>query len=173
MGAGRKRVVVTGSSTGLGRAAAVALLDSGHQVVVHARNSQRADELVGLVDRGADLVVGDLSRRVDVDRIADEVNALGPMDAVVHNAGIYVDRVRIETEDGHANVFAVNVLAPYLLTSLIERPHRLIYLSSGMHRGGDASLRDLDWQQRRWDGVQAYCDSKLLVTALSEAIARR
>lgn len=95
------------------------------------------------------------------------------MDAVVHNAGVYIDRTRVATVDGHANVLAVNVLAPYLLTTVIERPGRLIYLSSGMHRDGDPSPHDIDWHNRRWNGVQAYCDSKLYVTAIAMAIARR
>jgi NAD(P)-dependent dehydrogenase (short-subunit alcohol dehydrogenase family) len=167
------RVFVTGSTTGLGKATAAALLDDGHHVVVHARNTRRRGDVDDLVGRGADLVVGDLSIRTDVVSVADQVNSLGPLDAVVHNAGVYVDRDRVQTPDGHAQVLAVNVLAPYLLTALIERPRRLVYLSSGMHRDGDASLRDLDWQQRRWSGVQAYCDSKLYVTTLSAAIARR
>ena len=167
------RVFVTGSTTGLGKATAAALLDDGHHVVVHARNTQRAGDVDDLVWRGADLVVGDLSIRADVVSVADQANSLGPFDAVVHNAGVYVDRERVETPDGHAQVLAVNVLAPYLLTALIGRPGRLVYLSSGMHRDGDTSLRDLDWQQRRWSGVQAYCDSKLYVTTLAAAIARR
>jgi NAD(P)-dependent dehydrogenase (short-subunit alcohol dehydrogenase family) len=70
-------------------------------------------------------------------------------------------------------VLAVNTLAPYVLTALIDRPERLIYLSSGMHRGGEESLRDIDWIERRWDTSQAYSDSKLYVTALAFAIARR
>ena len=167
------RVLVTGSTTGLGKATAAALVDDGHHVVVHARNTQRARDVDDLVARGADLVVGDLSIRTDVVSIADQVNSLGSLDAVVHNAGVYVDRERVDTPDGHAQVLAVNVLAPYLLTALIGRPGRLVYLSSGMHRDGDPSLRDLDWQQRRWSGVQAYCDSKLYVTTLAAAIARR
>ena len=167
------RVFVTGSTTGLGKATAAALLDDGHHVVVHARNTRRARDVDDLVSRGADLVVGDLSIRADVVRVADQVNLLQPLDAVVHNAGVYIDRERVETPDGHAQVLAVNVLAPYLLTALIGRPGRLVYLSSGMHRDGDTSLRDLEWQQRRWNGVQAYCDSKLYVTTLSAAIARR
>jgi NAD(P)-dependent dehydrogenase (short-subunit alcohol dehydrogenase family) len=167
------RVLVTGSTTGLGKATAAALLDDGHHAVVHARNTQRAGHVDDLVARGADLVVGDLSIRADVVSIADQVNSLGPLDAVVHNAGVYIDRDRVQTPDGHAQVLAVNVLAPYLLTALIERPRRLVYLSSGMHRDGDPSLRDLDWHERRWSGVQAYCDSKLYLTTLSAAIARR
>jgi NAD(P)-dependent dehydrogenase (short-subunit alcohol dehydrogenase family) len=167
------RVLVTGSSTGLGRATAAALLDGGHDVVVHARSSARAGAVADLVRRGATVVIGDLARRSEVLGLADQVNGLGRMDAVVHNAGVYVDRVRVATEDGHANVLAVNVLAPYLLTALVERPDRLIYLSSGMHRQGDPSTADLDWRDRRWSGVQAYCDSKLHVTALAMLIALR
>src|SRR5690606_14709882 len=60
----------------------------------------------------------------------------------------------------------------YLLTALIEKPSRLIYLSSGLHRQGDASLRDLTWESRRWSGYQAYADSKLHDLILSQAVAR-
>ena len=77
--------------------------------------------------------------------MADRVNGIGRMDAVIHNAGIYNERSRSATPEGHARILAVNTLAPYLLTALIERPARLIYLSSGMHRGGGNSLRDIDW----------------------------
>jgi NAD(P)-dependent dehydrogenase (short-subunit alcohol dehydrogenase family) len=59
------------------------------------------------------------------------------------------------------------------LTAWINRPSRLVYMSSGMHEDGDASLRDIDWTARRWNGVQAYCDSKLFITALTLAVARR
>ena len=167
------RVFVTGSSTGLGLATATALVDNGHSVIVHARNCRRGAELDGLVRRGADLVIGDLASRSEVLDVASQVNALGLTDAVVHNAGVYIDRTRVVTVDGHTNVLAVNVLAPYLLTTVIERPRRLIYISSGMHRDGDPSLRDIDWHNRRWNGVQAYGDSKLYVTALAMAVARR
>ena len=95
------------------------------------------------------------------------------MDAVIHNAGIYREPSRGKTPEGHAKVFAVNTLAPYMLTALIERPDRLIYLSSSMHYGGEASLRDIDWLERRWDTNQAYSDSKLQITALAFALARR
>jgi NAD(P)-dependent dehydrogenase (short-subunit alcohol dehydrogenase family) len=169
----RRRILVTGSTTGLGRTATQALLDGGHEVVVHARSTERAR---GLGDLGAPVsgvVIGDLANASDVRSVADQANAYGTFDAVIHNAGIYVDRTRQTTEDGHARVLAVNVLAPYMLTALIERPARLIYLSSGMHHDGDSSLRDIDWISRRWNGVQAYCDSKLFLTTLAAAIARR
>jgi hypothetical protein len=64
-------------------------------------------------------------------------------------------------------VFAVNVLAPYLLTALIDPPARLVYLSSGMHRGGAADLSDPQWARRHWNGAQAYSDSKLAPDDLS------
>lgn len=168
-----RRILVTGSTSGLGRATAEALLLDGQDVVVHARSSRRADDLGPLAASAAGVVLGDLADLEQVRSLAEEANRLGPFDAVIHNAGIYVDRARSATSDGHPRVLAVNVLAPYLLTALIERPGRLVYLSSGMHRDGDPTLQDLDWTTRRWNGVQAYCDSKLHVTALSAAIARR
>jgi NAD(P)-dependent dehydrogenase (short-subunit alcohol dehydrogenase family) len=77
------------------------------------------------------------------------------------------------TEDLLPHVFAINSLAPYILTALIERPERLIYLSSGLHRSGDASLDDMLWEERPWDGTQAYSDSKLHDILLAFAIAHR
>jgi NAD(P)-dependent dehydrogenase (short-subunit alcohol dehydrogenase family) len=94
------------------------------------------------------------------------------MDAVIHNAGTYSSSGRSPTPEGHSTILAVNTLAPYMLTALIERPRRLVYLSSGMHRSGAASLRDVDWIDRRWSSTQAYSESKLYVTALAFAVAR-
>jgi NAD(P)-dependent dehydrogenase (short-subunit alcohol dehydrogenase family) len=122
----------------------------------------------------ADVAVGDLSSAAETRSVADQVNALGRFNAVIHNAGIgYRENRKVTTVDGHAYVLAVNVLAPYLLTALTERPDRLVYLSSGMHRGGTPSVADLDWNRRRWNGSQAYSDSKLLDTVLAFAIAKR
>ena len=119
------------------------------------------------------MVIGDLASADETHSVANQVNVIGRMDAVIHNAGIYTEPRRVATPEGHARTLAVNVLAPYLLTAEIERPARLIYLSSGMHRGGDPSLQDIDWVARRWNGVQAYSDSKLFVTALASMVARR
>jgi NAD(P)-dependent dehydrogenase (short-subunit alcohol dehydrogenase family) len=163
------RVFVSGSTTGLGRAAAEDLLDGGHHVVLHARNRERAAAIDDLAPRAVGVVLGDLASRAEVRIVADQVNDLGPVDAVIHNAAIYVDRERVSTPEGHARTLAVNVLAPYLLTAWIERPSRLLYLSSDMHRTGDTSLRDIDWTQRQWRGVQAYCDSKLFIVACCRA----
>jgi NAD(P)-dependent dehydrogenase (short-subunit alcohol dehydrogenase family) len=167
------RVLITGSTAGLGRAAARHLLDGGHEVVLHARDSARAGSVDDLARRAAGVVVGDLTSAEETRGVADQANAVGGIDAVVHNAAVYVDPRRVATPEGHARTLAVNVLAPYLLTAWINRPSRLVYLSSGMHNDGDASLRDIDWTARRWNGVQAYCDSKLFITALAFAVARR
>src|SRR4051812_3885576 len=158
------RVFITGSTDGLGRAAAQALIEEGHDVVLHARSRQRASAVHDLAPRSAGVVVGDLSSAAETRSVAGQVNAIGPMDSVIHNAGTYTTAGRAPTEEGHPTILAVNILAPYILTGLIDRPKRLVYLSSGMHRGGVASLRDIHWIERRWSSSQAYSDSKLYVT---------
>jgi NAD(P)-dependent dehydrogenase (short-subunit alcohol dehydrogenase family) len=168
-----RRIFITGSTDGLGRAAAMTLMKEGHEVVLHARSQQRAAALADLAPRSAGVVIGDLASAAETRALAGQVNKIGRMDAVIHNAGVYREPNRGTTPEGHAKVLAVNTLAPYLLTALIERPERLIYLSSGMHRGGEESLRDIDWTERRWDTNQAYSDSKLFVTTLAFAVARR
>ncbi len=167
------RIFITGSTDGLGRAAAQALIQESHQVVLHARSPERAAALDDLATRSAGVVIGDLSSATDTRNVANQVNALGRMDAVIHNAGAYSTKGRSPTPEGHPTIIAVNALAPYVLTALMERPRRLVYLSSGMHRDGSGSLRDIDWSERRWNSSQAYSDSKLYLTALAFAVARR
>lgn len=167
------RIFITGSTDGLGRAAARMLMEQGHEVVLHARTADRASAVADLAPRSGGVVVGDLSSAVETRSLADQVNAIGRMDAVIHNAGVYLERNRGATPEGHARTLAINTLAPYMLTALIERPRRLVYLSSGLHRGGAGSLRDIDWIERRWDPSRAYCETKLHVVALAFAIARR
>jgi NAD(P)-dependent dehydrogenase (short-subunit alcohol dehydrogenase family) len=166
------RIFITGSTDGLGRAAARTLIDEGHQVVLHARSRERASAVDALASGAAGVIVGDLASDVQTRHVAAQVNAKGRMDAVIHNAGVASTQGRLSTPDGHSTILAVNTLAPYLLTALIERPRRLVYLSSGMHRGGTSSLRDIDWRERRWNSSQAYSDSKLYLTALAFAVAR-
>ena len=168
------RVFITGSSDGLGLMAGQLLAADGHSVTLHARNASRADDTRVALPQADGVVVGDLSSIAGMRQVAAQANASGRFDAVIHNAGIgYREARRVETDDGLAQIFAVNVLAPYLLTALIERPDRLVYLGSGMHRGGDASLDDPQWRRRRWNGAQAYSDSKLFDLVLAFAVARR
>jgi NAD(P)-dependent dehydrogenase (short-subunit alcohol dehydrogenase family) len=168
------RVFITGSSDGLGRMAAQLLIEQGHAAVLHARSEQRGKDALAAVPRAEAVVIGDLSSIAQARRVADEVNRMGTFDAVIHNAGVgYLEPQRITTEDGLPHVFAVNTLAPYILTALIHQPKRLVYLSSGLHRSGDAGLQDLTWEHRRWQGQQAYSDSKLHDVLLAFAVARR
>ena len=168
------RIFITGSTDGLGLLAARRLVSQGHQVVLHARTTQRATDVTASFPQARDVVVGDLSTFAATTDVAAQVNELGRFDAVIHNAGIaYNDPRRTETDDGITTMFAVNVVAPYLLTALITPPARLIYLSSGMHRGADASLDDPQWTTRRWSATQAYADSKAHLTSLTLAVARQ
>jgi NAD(P)-dependent dehydrogenase (short-subunit alcohol dehydrogenase family) len=167
------RVFVTGSADGLGQMAARRMVEAGHRVVLHARNDKRAKEALAAVPGAETAVAGDLSSIAECKRIAERVNALGAFDAVIHNAGVYLQSSRIETVDGLPQVFAVNTLAPYILTALIRKPKRLVYLTSGLHRSGDPSLKDLTWSERKWNSSSAYADSKLCDVILAFAVARK
>jgi NAD(P)-dependent dehydrogenase (short-subunit alcohol dehydrogenase family) len=155
------RVLVTGAADGLGRLTAQTLLGEGHRVVVHVRSERRLTAVKDLLSQNAEAVVGDLGDLEQTRGVADQVNALGPIDVVIHNAGIY----------SGPTILPVNVVAPYVLTALIPTPRRLIYLSSGMHRGGRADLEGMDWSGHQV--TASYSDSKLFVTTLAAALARR
>jgi NAD(P)-dependent dehydrogenase (short-subunit alcohol dehydrogenase family) len=167
------RVLVTGSTDGLGKMAAQLLLKNGHKVVLHARNEARGKEALAVVPGAEGVVIGDFSSIRQTRGVADQVNALGAFEAVIHNAAIgYREGQLRQTEDGLPHVFAVNTLAPYILTALVHKPKRLVYLSSGLHQQGDASLKDLLWEHRPWQGQQAYSDTKLHDVLLAFAVAR-
>jgi len=167
------RVFITGSSDGLGKMAAELLTEQGHKIVLHARNEARAKQTIAAVPGAESVVIGDLSSIREARSVADQVNALGAFDAVIHNVALgYREPRRVTTDDGLPQVFAVNTLAPYILTSLIRKPKRLVYLSSGLHHQGDESLEDLLWEQRPWRGQQAYSDTKLHDVLLAFAVAR-
>ena len=155
------RIFITGSADGLGQLAAKALIAQGHRVVLHARNKTRGQQAMDQV-RGAEVVVtADLAIIDDTKELAAKVNALGTFDAIIHNAGVY--------RDSAEHIFAVNTLAPYILTCLIQRPERLIYLSSGMHMQGHFKSESFKGQV----GRISYSDSKLHVLMLTKAVARR
>jgi NAD(P)-dependent dehydrogenase (short-subunit alcohol dehydrogenase family) len=167
------RVFITGSTDGLGQMAARLLVEEGHAVVLHARNEERGKQAVAAVSGAESVVFGDLSSIAQTRDVAAQVNALGRFDAVIHNAAVgYREPRRIATEDGLPHVFAINTLAPYILTALIHKPKRLVYLSSGLHKSGDGSLNDLLWEEKPWRGQQAYADTKLHDVILAFAIAR-
>jgi NAD(P)-dependent dehydrogenase (short-subunit alcohol dehydrogenase family) len=168
------RVLVTGSADGLGQMAAELLVAAGHTVVLHARNEKRAEVAHSKVPGAQTVVIGDLSSIEATRNVAEQVNRLADFDAVIHNAGIgYRESRRVATADGLPHVFAVNSLAPYILTALINKPARLVYVSSGMHHGADPGLDDLTWKKRPWNGSRAYAESKLHNVILAFAVARR
>ncbi|WP_432198151.1 SDR family NAD(P)-dependent oxidoreductase [Streptomyces sp. bgisy027] len=149
-------VLVTGSSSGLGRNTANALADDGHDVVIHVRTPARLTELGDTV-RWKGAVTGDLTDLDGVRGVARQAAEFGRFDAVIHNAGVL-----------HApEALTVNTVAPYVLTALMDKPARLVFLSSSMHRTGSTDLRRLT------EGPASYDDTKLWVTTLALALASR
>lgn len=155
------RILITGSADGLGQLAAKSLADQGHQVVIHARNAERGRYALQNVPGAEHVIVGDLSDIDETKNIAHAANTLGRFDAVIHNAGVF--RVSL------TETFMVNTIAPYVLTCLIQKPGRLIYLSSNMHLHGRANLESVKADSRHI----SYSDSKLHVLMLCMAVARK
>ena len=166
------RIFVTGSSDGLGLMVCQLLADQGHRVVLHARNDTRAANAKQAAPKAEAVVVGDLAAIATTKDAAAQVNALGSFDAVIHNAAVGYREGHRLTSDGLPHVLAINTLAPFILTALIVRPKRLVYLSSGMHDHANANLDDILWRKRRWDGSSAYAESKLYDVMLAFAVAR-
>jgi NAD(P)-dependent dehydrogenase (short-subunit alcohol dehydrogenase family) len=154
------RIFITGSADGLGHLAAKLLISQGHQVVLHARTAERAQQAMDKLPGAKKALAADLSGMAETKKLAAEINAMGRFDAIIHNAGVY----RASSKE----IFTVNTLAPYILTCLVQKPKRLIYLSSGMHTQGDPGLKNLSLEK----GV-SYSDSKLHDLILSMAAARR
>jgi NAD(P)-dependent dehydrogenase (short-subunit alcohol dehydrogenase family) len=167
-----KRIFITGSSDGLGLLAAKALVSMGHKVVIHARNEDRAKSALKEVPGAEKVIIGDLSGIEETKNIALQVNELGNLNAIIHNAGIYNVPEKAKSKDGLPLLFAVNSLAPYLLTALISKPNRLIYLSSGLHMQGNASIDRLTAivEGKNYPG---YSDTKLHDLLLALAVARK
>ena len=155
------RIFITGSADGLGQLAATLLLEQGHKVVLHARNEKRANDAIKKNQEAENFVTGDLSNIEETKNVALQVNALGTFDAVIYNAGVY--------QTSSKQILSVNILAPYILTCLIQKPKRLIYLSSGMHMQGKAKLESFKIDVNRIN----YSDSKLHVMMLCKAVARK
>lgn len=151
-------VLVTGAASGLGLATAQALAADGHDVVVHARNPSRIADRA-LLNRLRGAIYADLAKFDETTALAEHANEYGRFDAVIHNAGVL----------NGPEVLAVNTVAPFVLTALMRKPRRLIYVSSSMHRQGSTTLRRLAPQTAR----ASYEDSKLYITTLAAAVANR
>lgn len=165
-------IFITGSSDGLGMLAAQTLVSMGHTVVCHARNEDRAKQTIQKIPNAEHVIIGDLSSIKETKSIAMQVNELGKFDAIIQNAGVYQLPANAKSKDGLPLTFAVNSLAPYILTALIHRPERLIYLSSNMHMYGNADEKQLnDILENR--NTPSYSDTKLHDLILALAVARK
>jgi NAD(P)-dependent dehydrogenase (short-subunit alcohol dehydrogenase family) len=149
------KIFITGSADGLGQLAAKELVKQGHEVVLHARNEQRGGDALKQVPGAKEVLIADLSEIDEVKALAEKANALGTFDAVIHNAGVY--------QVGAQQLLNVNTLAPYVLTALMNKPERLIYLSSGMHLSGKPEFTERP----------SYSDTKLHMLMLAKALSRK
>jgi NAD(P)-dependent dehydrogenase (short-subunit alcohol dehydrogenase family) len=166
------RIFITGSADGLGLMAAQLLLSQNHSVVLHARNAARAKQAQAAAPKAETTLIADLSSLAETKSLADQVNKLGPFDAIIHNAAVGLREQPTKTSDGLNHVFQINSLAPYILTALIHPPKRLVYVSSGLHRSASTSLDDLLWTKRPWNSSEAYSETKFHNVLLAFAIAR-
>ncbi|KAK7752293.1 hypothetical protein SLS62_005829 [Diatrype stigma] len=165
------KIFITGSSDGVGALTAKALAGRGHSVYLHARNAQRAADARALCPAAQDVLVADLSSTEETKTLAGQLSALGPWDAIVHNAGTNSRQRGAGAEGGLPSLFAVNTLAPYLLTCLVRPPpRRYLFVSSEMHTAGDGSARMLGDSERLM--ASSYSDSKLHVVMLGNYFAR-
>jgi len=167
-------IFITGSADGLGHLAAKLLIRHGHAVVLHARNTERSKDVRNKIPEAEHVLTADLSNIKETIQLAADVNALGTFDAVIHNAGIYnygSDDMGIE--EFQRKLFTVNTLAPYILTALIRKPKRLIYMSSGMHLQGDPYVKGIDSDTLEIRRSLTYSDTKLHDMMLCLAISRR
>jgi retinol dehydrogenase-12 len=173
--------LVTGATRGIGRATAEALAKMGAQVLIHGRDSASVGAVVREMVRYGQVagVVGDLGSLAAVRRLAKDVAARHPrLDVLVNNAGTG-SLGRAPTADGFERQFAVNHLAPFLLTNLLlERlkassAGRVVTVSSMAHRSGKLDFDDLNWERRKYSGLGAYSASKLANILFTTELARR
>jgi NAD(P)-dependent dehydrogenase (short-subunit alcohol dehydrogenase family) len=179
-----KIVLVTGANQGIGKATAIGLAKQGARVVLVSRNADKgraalADVRAASPTGDAQLIVADLSSQAEVRRAAAELRTHhSRLDVLVNNAGVFVPE-RHETPDGMEETFAVNHLAPFLLTTELldllkaSAPSRIVTVSSEMHRGAKMLWDDLQFASHRYGGMKAYGQSKLANVLFTYELARR
>ena len=178
-----KTILITGSTDGIGLETARALAERGCAVLVHGRNRTRADAAARAVaaatgNRQVTAMAADFAALAEVRALAQQVLRACPrLDVLINNAGIAVRRRRLSA-DGYESTFAVNHLAPFLLTNLLldrlraSAPARIVNVSSGAHSSGRIDFDDLQ-MERGFDGWAAYCNSKLANALFTCELARR
>jgi NAD(P)-dependent dehydrogenase (short-subunit alcohol dehydrogenase family) len=178
-----RTVVVTGATSGIGEATARALASRVETLVLVGRDSGKLDTLarsVGAEPRAARITthLADLSLVAEVRRLADELaREYSTLNVLVNNAGAYYS-TRGETSEGVERTFALNVLAPFLLTRRLHdrlgtaAPSRVVQVASAAHEGAKLDLDDLE-ARRKYSGFAAYGRSKLALILLTHEMARR
>ncbi len=176
-------VLITGGTSGIGKAAATTLAGLGAEVVVNGRNRERGEVAVEEIQResGSDnvcLLLADLSVQAEVRRLAGEFRKrYDRLDVLVNNAGLVLKR-RTETPDGIETTLAINHLAPFLLTNVLldllrkSAPSRIITVSSGAERMGKIDFDDLQ-SEKRYRGFQVYGMTKLANIIFTFELAER
>ncbi len=180
---GGKVVLITGGTSGIGKATAIALAAMGANVTITGRNRERGEQAVEEVRRESgneevELILADLAVQAEVRRLAEEFRERHDrLDVLVNNAGL-VQSKRTETSDGMETTFAINHLAPFLLTNLLldllekSAPSRIVTVSSEGHRWGKLNLDDLQ-SERRYRGMQVYGMTKLANIMFTYELAER
>ena len=178
-----KTILVTGSTDGIGRATARALAERGCAVIVHGRNTRRAEGAARELSAATgnprvSAVAADFASLAEVREMAEQIRAsCARLDVLINNAGIAVRRRQLSA-DGYESTFAVNHLAPFLLTNLLldllraSAPARIVNVSSGVHSSGQIDFDDLQ-MEHRFDGWAAYSNSKLANALFTCELARR
>jgi retinol dehydrogenase 14 len=180
---GEKVCLITGATSGIGRATAMGLANLGASVVMVGRDRGRGQAVMAEIKEGSandsvGLMLADLSSQEEIRRLAYEFEEAYPrLDVLINNAGLFRSE-RITTADGLETTFAVNHLAYFLLTNLLlhsleaSAPSRIVIVSSGDHRNGTINFDDLQGEEG-YKGARAYSQSKLANVLFTYELARR
>ncbi len=178
-----RTVLITGANAGIGAATALALAEMGARVLLAVRSLERGEKVRAAIaaavpGASTELLVADLSCREGVHALAEQaLSCTDRLDVLINNAGVFMRRHR-QTVDGLETQFAVNHLAPFLLTALLQErlmesaPSRIVTVSSEAHRRGRIAFNDLQGR-RSYSGLRAYAQSKLANLLFNRELARR
>lgn len=180
----RKRILITGATSGIGKVAALELVKQGHHVIIHGRNGAKAEEtrkeILAKVPEGTvDTLLADLTKKAEILALVETFNSrYDALDVLVNNAGGVMRKQREETAEGWEQTIAVNVLAPFMLSALLypkmktQPGARIVNTASMAHRMAKIDLSDLMYQ-KRYNAMKAYGDAKLQVILMGQEFARR
>src|SRR5918997_4814034 len=180
---GEKICLITGATSGIGKATAMGLANMGASVVMVGRDQGKGEAVMAEIKQksnnaSVDLMLADLSSQEEIRRLADEFKEAYPrLDVLINNAGVFRSK-RITTADGIEMTFAVNLLAYFLLTNLLldvletSAPSRIVNVASADHSNGTIDFDDLQGENG-YKGAKAYSQSKLANVLFTHELARR